>query len=130
MAEEKNYGLLIAALVAVVAIVGLVLFSSGGRSGAVVYATRGPVVLGPQGGVANAQAYYMLGKQQAGPACSDRDWAEVTYADQKRCCSDQCTTVCDGVGEYKVSGRTVDPCHKECTSGCVVYVDEATVLSP
>ncbi|MFQ5621019.1 MAG: hypothetical protein ACE5FT_04205 [Candidatus Nanoarchaeia archaeon] len=129
MAQETNYGLLIAALVAVVAIVGLVIFSTGG-SGAVVFTSSSPspIVLGSQGSFEEGrQSWYDLGRNVAS-RCVDQDTTKLSFGDSRRCCNDVCASACDGVGEYKISGRTVDDCFRNCKSGCNAVIDETFMV--
>ena len=128
---EKNYSLLIAALVAVVAIVGLVLYAQGGTSMVVFRSTLDtPLVLGPQGSISALESFYELGKSRAGPMCTGMDTTEASFSEVRRCCNDVCTNLCAGVGEYKISGRTVDDCFRNCESGCQAYNEAVVSVSP
>ena len=107
---ESNSGLLIAALVAIVAVVGLVILFKGGSTGqAFVKGVSLPHEVSAP--VANADRYFWgvgLGEQISN-ACSK------SATDQVKCCDVQCGNIC----------ATGDECFEGCRKTCFNRVAQA-----
>lgn len=119
----RHYEFINAALVALVAIVGMVFyFNAGGGALGAFHESKGPWLTG------ESEKYYQLGLDQAGPSCifnldkgnSDEEW--------KRCCQVQCKDACNSLGfnpnlkEYFFKANPFETCGKACVNGCDVSI--------
>ena len=93
---EKDYGLLLASIVAIVAIVGLVVYFGGSSSGALYF---------PVGSTAAQQHYVNLGTEVGAAypgVVESHDW-----------CSKGCMEACSGKPRH-----TLSECHSYCRTQC------------
>ncbi|MFQ5621687.1 MAG: hypothetical protein ACE5FT_07675 [Candidatus Nanoarchaeia archaeon] len=115
MAENS---LLISALVAVVAIVGLVVLMDA-PTGALSYSSyRSDLPIG-----ADASHYYA--GYGFGADCGAVDTSTVSFSDSRRCCYDKCAEFCAGK-TLESGGYTLSDCGSVCTSSCEIRREEDT----
>ena len=115
--KANNYGLLIAAFVAIVAIVGLVLHDQGGPTGQFIDlpelrttpSYRSDVIIGTQADVARYEEGLALGASIYDQKC------EYDQFDQIECCSRTCGDSCR-TGEFGHQSDNV--CHDGCIQRC------------
>ena len=115
MHVTQHYTIITAALVALVAIGGMVMVLNppGGALGA-FHQNSGEWKTGSD------PRYYQLGDQQAGPTCNTLTSAQ-SGNEWRKCCADQCASLCNSMGfsdDLKTYWFSDEP-NKECGKGCI-----------
>ncbi|MFQ5621018.1 MAG: hypothetical protein ACE5FT_04200 [Candidatus Nanoarchaeia archaeon] len=121
MARQKEWQLMMAAMVAVVAVVGLVVYF-GGATGAYnvkIFEVPYSTAAGAPYQVDVNPAFFNYGYGTLGPSCIEKE----SYAESRHCCTSGCQNWCEGK-DRMISGRTASECKDACESGCELSREE------
>jgi len=113
---DRQYSLLMASLVAIVAIVGLVTHFSGSATGAYNMLLYNTPVSSPHSyplAVGVDPAFYEYGYNTAAVTCTQ----VANLRDSDSCCNQHCADYCEGKDPV-VGMRTVSECLRQCELGC------------
>ncbi|MBI4449201.1 hypothetical protein HY641_04205 [Candidatus Woesearchaeota archaeon] len=120
---SDHHNVLSAAVVALVAVAGLVLYYANSSAGAVV-------TYGGPGPISEPQHYFELGLD-AGHECMLEGSASMFQDEFRMCCENKCNTNNKCLGQSYLWGlRLVNECSRSCNSGCREQIRRETLLLP
>lgn len=118
---SDHHNTLSAAVVALVAVAGLVLFYANGSTGAAQYSA---------GSGLYAEESFVLGLE-AGMECVDEGALTMHRDEWRVCCANKCNSDTKCAGKtYKVGFSTVNDCSPNCNNGCREQIRRDTLILP